>query len=171
MSAMRRARPLRASSEIHSAPARVLPAPRPPRKSQVRQSPSGGFCSARAQKLQSQRTCLSSQPLKYFSWSACKSGVSEAKQAASEFFAQGVFIFLRRLGARERGKLCDVAPRFHQSRDGLGLTLRQLHVSRRERMFGFTQHRFEGRRAPVQVALRAPETFNLISGNLISGHA
>jgi hypothetical protein len=38
---------------IHSAPARVFPAPRPPRNSQTFQLPSGGICSDRAQKGQS----------------------------------------------------------------------------------------------------------------------
>ena len=42
-----------ARRRTHSAPARVLPAPRPPSSSQVTQSPGGGNCSARAQSGQS----------------------------------------------------------------------------------------------------------------------
>ena len=42
-----------ARARTHSAPARVLPEPRPPRISQVVQSPSGGSCSGRAQLGQS----------------------------------------------------------------------------------------------------------------------
>ena len=43
-------RPDRTPSATHSAPARVLPAPRPPRNSQMRQSPGGGRWATRAQK-------------------------------------------------------------------------------------------------------------------------
>src|SRR5262245_17520426 len=44
-------RPSRTPSRIHSAPARVLPAPRPPMNSQMRQSSCGGSCSLRAQNV------------------------------------------------------------------------------------------------------------------------
>ncbi len=43
---------VRASSSTHSAPARVLPAPRPPIISQHRQSPSGGTCAGRRVSIQ-----------------------------------------------------------------------------------------------------------------------
>jgi hypothetical protein len=56
ISAMRAAPSLRATSLIHSAPARVLPKPRPAQISQVRQislaRSCGGNCSSRAQPSQ-----------------------------------------------------------------------------------------------------------------------
>jgi len=48
-SAMRAEPSDKAMRRTHSAPARVLPKPRPAITSQVRQSPGGGICSARAQ--------------------------------------------------------------------------------------------------------------------------
>src|SRR6185312_391044 len=54
-SAMRRMRLARTPLATHSAPARVLPAPRPPRKSHKRQRPSGASCSSRALNFHSGR--------------------------------------------------------------------------------------------------------------------
>jgi hypothetical protein len=65
ISAMRFARPYRASALTHSAPARVLPAPRPPRNTQARHSPAGASCSARPQNSQSRSNSPSGDPLKH----------------------------------------------------------------------------------------------------------
>ncbi len=55
MRPMRCMAPLSTPSAIHSAPLRVFPAPRPPRNSQIRQSPCGAICSGRARTSQSPR--------------------------------------------------------------------------------------------------------------------
>src|ERR1700753_1455823 len=71
ISATRRMAPRATPSAIHSAPARVLPLPRPPMKSQMRQSPSGGNCERRAQKRQS-RVRKSASPSLRFVRNACR---------------------------------------------------------------------------------------------------
>lgn len=87
MSAMRLARPVRPSADTHSAPARDLPAPRPPRNSQVRQAPSGARCAGRDQKFQSLLNSPSSDLLKHVNRCACRCGGNVAANAASEFGA------------------------------------------------------------------------------------
>ena len=75
----------------HSAPARVLPEPRPPSISQVVQSPSDGSCSGRAQLRQSNQrrsTSASDRPATKLS----VSGFGELFNAVGQFLPEDVDI-------------------------------------------------------------------------------
>jgi hypothetical protein len=81
-SAMRPSRPSPGRSPVasactHSAPARVLPEPRPPIISQVRQSPSGGNCSGRAVSSQSWACAISVRSSNRAMWAVTRSSAKK----------------------------------------------------------------------------------------------
>src|ERR1043166_2029361 len=109
MSATRLARPVRTPSTTHSAPARVLPAPRPPRYSQMRQSPRGGTCASRAQKLQSSSSRPPSLSVRSVSAVSSDSGDlkfdgKDSRELTCQRFAD-VYIVLQALAFADGGAL------------------------------------------------------------------
>src|SRR5690606_2855847 len=97
-SATRRARPGSAArapstwARTHSAPARVLPAPRPPMTTQVRHAPSGGSWCGSAQNSKSHGSAIKAASLRPARKASTVSGIAEASQPAADLNAGGVEI-------------------------------------------------------------------------------
>src|SRR6185312_3769546 len=103
-----------ANARIHSAPARVLPEPRPPMTSQVTQSPGGGNCSGRAHSSHSNSNCSASAG-RNAPATACASDALKLRNALGQLVAQVADVLL--LGDRlgRRGGLVDVDQLFERA--------------------------------------------------------
>src|ERR1700760_2968471 len=113
MRATRCMRPSRMPSAIHSAPARVLPLPRPPMRSQMRQSPGGGSCSSRAQKCQSAARYSHSASLRCSHSAAVELRDTDAIDLALKFRAD-ISIFLESLACTLRDAFALGARKFFE---------------------------------------------------------